>query len=226
MPAPPRRYTRRSPSSNGDRRLGQRTHSRRRSRPSTGSVTSRGTSKSFSLDADHPLQFAAEDDGADTGRVGARRARRLPDRRCRSGRSAAADPAALGHGDAAADMDLHGILAPTPKSATDSAASGRSTTSTPTPRPKRSRRSSLSRRSGRRSTTSSPTHRRQVSRDTQLNPPCTPLWWCGAGHAGLGHEPPPHASAGSITWSSSAARWRTRGGPSGGTRCACSRRTG
>ena len=50
------------------------------------------------------------------------------------------------------------------------------------------------------------------------------------GHRGralrAGDEPLPGRAWRSTTSSSNAARWRTRGAPSGGTRCACSPRTG
>ena len=52
----------------------------------------------FSFDIDHPLQFAAQDNGDHAGGVRAGRAGRLPDRGHRRGGPAAADPAAVGAG--------------------------------------------------------------------------------------------------------------------------------
>ena len=97
-----------------------------------------------------------------------------------------------------------------------------------------SRRSSPSRRSARRCSTSSRTRRPSASSSPE------PAVTLGRGadrdadtrrhrrrrSGRAGDEPPPHRRPASTTSCSNAARWRTRGGTSGGTRSACSRRTG
>ena len=143
---------------------------------SSASARSRSTRPTFSFDADHPELFASEDNGATPVEIVLVGAGQLPDRRCRRRRPEPRDPAALGHGHA---RGRHG-RAGHPRHRQRRAQrlqrhQGAPTTSTPTPPPRRSRRSSPSRRSARRSTTSSPTRRTSPSKCTDRRVPRVPV---------------------------------------------------
>jgi hypothetical protein len=151
----------------------------------------------FTFDADHPEVFAAEDNGRDAGRVRARRSRQLPDRRRRGGRAEPQHPAALGQATLEGGMDIQGILGIDSDVRNGFDGIKVPSTSTPTPRRRRSRRWSRSRRSARRCSTSSPTRPTSPSRSTEPRPTSEaaqeaqvdeqqdPVVVIGAGHAGL-----------------------------------------
>ena len=100
------------------------THSRSTSTPSTASASQQQHKTEFTYDADHPLAFAAEDNGATPVEYRPGRPRQLPDRGHRIGRPAAQHSAAFCAGAPSRPSTTYTESSvPTPTSAMDSAAS-------------------------------------------------------------------------------------------------------
>ena len=224
------RGARRPPSSRGGHRPGGRTAStaRRRSRTSSASARSRATRPEPVFDADHPEVFAATDNGITpieyllVGLASCLTAGVASVAQNRGIQLRSVESTVEGN------HDIRGILGVDSDvrngfndiKVTFEHRRGRLAG-------RRSRRWSPSRRSAPRSSTPSPTRRTSPSRSPDADSPSSASPPSSSAPATPASPPATSSASGRSTTScSSAARWRTRGAASAGTRCGCSRPTG